>query len=37
MPEGDFVWQLADQLKVAGLPENQLKQDSFPHYTELNY
>lgn len=32
-----MVKALGDQLKAAGLPEVQLKQDSFPNYTESNY
>ena len=32
-----MVEALGDQLKAAGLPEAQLKQDFFPNYTEANY
>ncbi|HKR81454.1 MAG TPA: FAD-dependent oxidoreductase [Candidatus Saccharimonadales bacterium] len=32
-----MVEALGDQLKAAGLPESQLKQDFFPNYTEQNY
>jgi ferredoxin-NADP reductase len=32
-----MVEALGDQLKAAGLPEAQLKQDYFPNYTEENY
>jgi ferredoxin-NADP reductase len=32
-----MVDALSDQFKVAGLPEDQLKQDWFPNYTEKNY
>lgn len=32
-----MVESLGDQLKAAGLPEAQLKQDFFPHYTEKNF
>lgn len=32
-----MVEALGDQLKSAGLPESQLKQDFFPNYTEANY
>jgi ferredoxin-NADP reductase len=32
-----MVESLGDQLKAAGLPEAQLKQDFFPNYTEVNY
>lgn len=32
-----MVEALGNQLKVAGLPESQLKQDFFPNYSEANY
>lgn len=32
-----MVESLGDQLKLAGLPESQLRQDFFPNYTETNY
>jgi ferredoxin-NADP reductase len=32
-----MVEALGNQLKAAGLPEDQLKQDFFPSYTEANY
>ncbi len=32
-----MIEALGDQLKAAGLPESQLKQDFFPNYTEANY
>ena len=32
-----MVEALGEQLKAAGLPESQLKTDSFPNYTEHNY
>jgi ferredoxin-NADP reductase len=32
-----MIEALGDQLKAAGLPEKQLKQDFFPNYTEENY
>jgi ferredoxin-NADP reductase len=32
-----MVEVLGDQLRAAGLPEEQLKQDFFPNYTEENY
>lgn len=32
-----MVEQLGNQLKSAGLPEAQLQQDFFPHYSETNY
>lgn len=32
-----MVEALGDQLKAAGLPESQLKQDFFPNYNESNY
>ncbi len=32
-----MVEKLGNDLKAAGLPESQLKQDFFPNYTETNY
>jgi len=32
-----MVETLGDQLRAAGLPEAQIKQDFFPNYTEANY
>jgi ferredoxin-NADP reductase len=32
-----MVESLGDQLRTAGLPDAQLKQDFFPNYTEANY
>jgi len=28
---------LVKELKAAGLPEDQIKEDGFPNYTETNY
>jgi hypothetical protein len=32
-----MVEALSNELKAAGLPEAQLKQDFFPNYNEANY